>query len=112
MTVFSCRIVVVGSLKVCNFVTLGFSWPHVVYSPSFSRQLNSVRMMLGRRVATGSDIIHKYLDPNPDFNRYGYSDSDIFGYGYSDSDIFGYGYGYFFDGYGYGYNMEFGTGYG
>jgi hypothetical protein len=42
------------------------------------------------RVATGSDIIHKYSDMNPDFN----------GYKYSDSDIFGYGYRYFFDGYG------------
>jgi hypothetical protein len=42
------------------------------------------------RVATRSNIIHKYSDMNPDFNGYGYSDSDIFGYGYK----------YFFDGYG------------
>jgi hypothetical protein len=47
------------------------------------------------RVATGSDIIQKYSDSNPDFNGYGYSDSDIFGYGY-----------------GYRYGMKFRTEYG
>jgi hypothetical protein len=47
------------------------------------------------RVATGSNIIYKYSDPNPDFNEYGYSDLDIFGYGYR-----------------YGYGMEYGCGYG
>jgi hypothetical protein len=55
------------------------------------------------RVATGSDIINKYPDLNPDFNGYRYLDSDIFRYGY--------GYRYFFDRYGYGYGMKFGTGY-
>jgi hypothetical protein len=54
------------------------------------------------RVATGSDIIHKYSDSNSDFNGYRYSDSDIYGYEY--------GYEYFFDGYGYEYGMKFETG--
>jgi hypothetical protein len=39
-------------------------------------------MTLCIRVATGLDFIHKYPDPNTDFNGYGYSDSDIFGYKY------------------------------
>jgi hypothetical protein len=54
------------------------------------------------RVATESDIIHKYPDLNSDFNGYRYSDSDIFWYGYI----------YFFDRYKYEYGMKFGTGYG